>query len=219
MAAGLLSTPEFLSAVCAALTGGAGSVAGSGDARRMACVSRCWCANVGWWARAGGATAAAEAFLREQRAGKASCWSRAVPSPASARESQRDSRALTILYALLRLGVVGSEVHGARAKQKHVCVHSVGTDAVEGVTKEETLRVFRALRELLRPYRVSKLTVVLNGMDLVVPRELAEGYRVDGRKVTGERNPDEAAEGVSKFRVTVGGTVQRPWILTVMMMV
>ena len=178
----LLETPAFLSAICTALLpAGAGARGVDGDdVRRMACVSRCWCANVAWAVRrtrrahgcradgtadgkaevmeaAGGASLPgspatskarenAEAFLNAQRRGCGSCWARAVASPVSAEASQRDSRACTILYALLRLGVVGKGRADFQRNKQRVCVHSVGTDAVEGATVKDTLRGFEALR-------------------------------------------------------------------------
>jgi hypothetical protein len=220
----LLSTPAFLSSVSGALLGAEG-------ARRMACVSRCWRANIRTEhpQRHEEDDDAAEAF-RAARSGEA-CWARAVASPASAEASRRDSRACTIMYALLRLGVVGgvaaaagrrrggkrknhdgnnsshsshssnssNSSHSSNSsnsshspdssnssnsshspgslnnnnRQRSVCVHSVGTDAVEGATVADTLRVFAALRRMLGAYGVRKLVVVLNGMDLVVPKDVA----------------------------------------------
>ena len=198
MVSSTLSDPAFLSAICSFLLSSEPSTDNNGpqrtqtrhgscnpdfleDLRRMACVSSCWYANVSWLlqlhrrrtedtavdsAKADTISWAARSFLEKQRL-RETCWSRALPTPEAASRSQELSRSHTIAYALLRLGICGPGL----PFQDRVCIHSVGTDAVEGATLQETLNVFEELRRILFGH-TGKMTLVLNGMDLIVPKEV-----------------------------------------------
>ncbi len=161
--------------------------AGSRDASALRCVSAGWRAGLDWrrrrWARA--QAAAAAAALPPPPLPLPACWT--VGSSAARQQTTALSRAYSIFYALQRLGLVAvaaaegrqedateaAAVAAAAADQDvHVCVHSVGTDAVEGQTVDETVAVFAPLCTLLRAAcpRCQRVTVVLNGMDLIVPK-------------------------------------------------
>lgn len=80
--------------------------------------------------------------------------------------SPNDSRSLTVLAALVRLGIVTPDSDPRTASS--VCVHVVGADVHEGRTAAHTVAVFAALVHALRG-RVPELILCLVGPNVAVP--------------------------------------------------
>ena len=133
--------------------------------RACACASASWRANLSWL------------LLSD-----AKLWLSQKPWLSSNEKSQiqaRDwSRSYTIFEGMRRHGLVLS----SSVTKKSFCIHVVGTDAVEGDSVEAMISVFKPLCSLLSgsiqndktssktAYR--NLTVVLNGMDLLLPQSI-----------------------------------------------
>ena len=154
--------------------------ADSRDASAMRCVSAGWRASLDWRRRRSARARAAGQGREVPPLALPPCWT--IGTTAARHRTNALSRAYSIFHALQRLGFVAgagenreleeSSVAAAANHDGHVCVHSVGTDAVEGQTVDETVAVFAPLCTLLRAAcpRCRRLTVVLNGMDLIVPK-------------------------------------------------
>jgi len=107
----------------------------------------------------------------------------------SQEKSMALTRSWTIWEALRRHGIVASPQRSSQDRSalesakddglgcsaflsKKVIVHSVGTDAMEGDTLASTVKVFSPLCSMLRDAGISELTVLLNGMEMVIPKEV-----------------------------------------------